>query len=119
MDIKTDSKHKIAEEFFQKASEGLYKPEEDVVAYSVCKNAFYAAKNYLISFLEEQGIENSEDDSLEELLNKCRSVNDKFADLHLSPMYHPTDTEDVWMNVDAASDYVKMAENTRQVILKK
>ncbi len=117
MDSKIDSKQAIAEDFFTKAQEESYKPEEDVVAYSVCKNAYYSVKNYLTAYLDSKDVSSNEKDSVKDLLEKCRATNEKFNDLHLSPMYHPTETEDVWMNLDTARDYLQMAENTRELTL--
>ncbi len=37
------------------ASNELYRPEEDVVSYLVCKNSQYAIENYLKGFLLKNG----------------------------------------------------------------
>ncbi|MDX1627843.1 MAG: hypothetical protein R3345_04035 [Fulvivirga sp.] len=115
MDYKTKFSREKAEDLYLKAKDELCKPEEDVVPYSVCRNAYYSITNYLGSYLSMNGVKLSESDSVEDLLNKCRTVDKRFNDLHLSPLYNPTETEDVWMNLDTANDYIKMAESTRQI----
>lgn len=104
-----------ADNFFYAAKEELCRPEEDVVPYSVCRNAYYAVMNYLGSFLGEHGVEFQEKDQIEDLLNQCRTIDRKFYSLNLSPMYRWTNTEDPWMNIDMANDFISMAENTRKV----
>ena len=106
-----------ADNLLSRANNELCKPEEDVVPYSICQSAYYAIVNYLGSFLLENGIEFQESDSVSDLIQKCRDVDGKFNDLHLAPLYNPTQTEDVWMNLDAANDYIAMAENTRKFVL--
>jgi HEPN domain-containing protein len=118
MDHKTKFTLEKAEERLSQAKEELCKPQEDVVSYSVCQNAFYAIKNYLGSFLNENKVGFEESESVEELLKKCRSLDKRFNELHLAPLYHPTETEHIWMNIDTANDYVEMAERTRQMFSK-
>ncbi|MEQ9403912.1 MAG: HEPN domain-containing protein [Cyclobacteriaceae bacterium] len=105
-----------AEEYFDKAKEELCKPEEDVVPYSICQSSYHAVVNYLSSFLIDNGATIPESENVESLLANCRELDQKFKKLHLVPMYNPTQSEDVWMNLDAAHDYLKMADNTRQMV---
>ncbi|TFV95664.1 hypothetical protein E4S40_05435 [Algoriphagus kandeliae] len=105
-----------ADNFFYAAKDELCRPEEDVVAYSVCRNAYYAVVNYLGSFLGEHGVEFQEKDQVDDLLKQCRAIDGKFNTLNLSPMYRRADTEDPWMNIDMANDFIIMAENTRKVV---
>lgn len=105
-----------AERLFYQAKEELCKPEEDVVPYSVCQNAYKSVVSYLSSVLINHDIPIEEPIKVEKLLTNCRSLNPKYNNLHLSPMYHPFATEDIWMNLDMAKDYVAMAEKTRQMI---
>lgn len=107
---------KKAEDFYEKANEALNKPEEDVVPYTVCQNAYFAVNNYLSSYIEVHGREAKPNTGIKKLLQICRLLDDKFNDLHLSPMYDPEKTEDVWMNLDAAKDYLEMARNTRKLV---
>ena len=105
-----------ADELLSRANNELCKPEEDVVPYSICQSAYYAIVNYLGSFLLDNGLEFQESTSVPDLLKSCREIDDKFNELHLAPLYNPTQTEDVWMNLDTANDYLAMAENTRKMV---
>lgn len=105
-----------AEDLFYKAKEELCRPAEDVVPYSVCQSAYNSVVSYLSGVLINHNIEVPQPVKVEELLKRCRALNEKYMDLHLGPMYDPKKSEDVWMNMDTAKDYLKMAEKTRQMI---
>ena len=106
-----------AKKHLDNAKEELYKPEEDIVPYSICKFSHGAIVDYLSAFLMKQGRVLPAKHSVEELLSYCREVDPKFDELHLSPFYHPTATEDIWMNPDTAQDFLKMAERTHELVL--
>ncbi|WP_420319034.1 HEPN domain-containing protein [Ekhidna sp.] len=118
MDSKINATLEIADSHLNNAQNGLCKPEEDVVPYSVCKNSHSAIINYLSAYLMRNGREIPKSHTVEELLSFCREVNPVFEELHLAPFYHPTDTEDVWMNMDTANDFFKMAEKTKELVTK-
>lgn len=105
-----------AEDLFQKAKEELCKPEEDVVPYAICQNAYNSVASYLSGVLINHNIPLPDPISIDALIKSCRSLDPKYNDLHLSPMYHPKEIEDVWMNLDTAKDFLSMAENTRQMV---
>lgn len=109
-------KLELAEKYFYRAKNELCKPQEDVVPYSVCQSANHAVIDYLSSFLIEKDVEPPENAGMEELLKNCREIDDRFNSLHLAPLYHAVDTEDVWMNLDTANDFMAIAESTRQMV---
>ncbi len=116
MDQKIRAATEQATNQLSNAQIGLSKPEEDVVPYSVCKSAYNAIINYLSVFLMRNGRDIPEDVTVQELLTHCREVDPIFEELHLAPFYHPTQTEDVWMNLDTANDFVAMAVKTRDMV---
>jgi len=116
MDQQVKAKLDQAEQLFYKAKDELCKPEEDVVPYSVCQSSYHSAVNYLSGFLLKRGNMVSESITLEDLLKQCREIDPKFQDLHLTPFYYPAQSEDVWMNMDTAHDFLAMAEKTRQMV---
>jgi HEPN domain-containing protein len=65
------------------AVQELNKPEEDVVSYAICKFSQSAINNYLRGFLLEKGITTGESETLEELYQKCLSLDEKFKHLDL------------------------------------
>ncbi len=98
------------------AREGLCKPEEDVVPYSICENAYKSVSAYLQAFLLKHGKKVKGRKELAEMLAYCREVDPRFQELHLHPLFHPTETEDIWMNLDTANDFVSIAEKTRNLV---
>ena len=74
-----DAKQKL-----QDAREELCRPEEDVVAFMVCKNAQQAIQNYLSAFLSHHGIDASTDITVESLYRKCRSIDPRFEKVDLA-----------------------------------
>ena len=116
MDQHAKMKHNIADDFFNKAKNELFKPEEDIVPYGVCQNAYNSVVSYLTGVLINRGMSIPDPIKVEELLMKCRALDDLFNDLHLAPMYEPKKSEDVWMNLDTARDFLAMADKTRQIV---
>ena len=116
MDHKINVLLERADSYLNKAKEEFQKPEEDVVPYSICKNANEAILNYLSSFLLSNAREIPQSRSIKDLLLICREVESEFNNLHLSPFYNPAETEDLWMNIDMASDFLTMAETTREMV---
>lgn len=66
------------------ASEELFRPEEDVVAYAVCKNAQLAIENYLKGFLFNNGIDPSNFKTIESLYEQCKIINENFKEIDLT-----------------------------------
>jgi len=74
----------IAVNKLKEANEELFRPEEDVVSYSVCKNSQFAIENYLKGYLLEQNIDPSNFTTIEMLFDECLKVNSKFKKIDLS-----------------------------------
>ena len=84
--MKTRSKAFLdeAEKKLHEAKEEMFKPEEDMVSYSVCKNSQIAIENYLKGYLTQNNIEIGKDETIDTLYNKCLALNEKFKDVDLS-----------------------------------
>ncbi len=72
-----------AKEQLKIANEELYKPEEDVVSYLVCKNSQNAIENYLKGFLSQRGFETHDNETMKGLLERCKSLDSNFHKIHL------------------------------------
>ena len=105
-----------AEEFFQTAQEELYKPEEDVVRYMVCKSAFNAVLKYLTAYLQERSIPIGQEETLESILELCRKDDPKFNNLALELLYNAHEEEDVWMDMATAQEFMDLAIATRKMV---
>tara|TARA_R110002050_G_scaffold94765_2_gene197225 strand:- start:80337 stop:80711 length:375 start_codon:yes stop_codon:yes gene_type:complete len=66
------------------ASKELFKPEEDIVTYLVCKNSQYAIENYLKGYLFKKDVVITENETIESLYEKCKKINKKFEKVSLS-----------------------------------
>lgn len=105
-----------AEEHFYAAKEELCRPEEDVVPYSVCRSSYQSIMHYLIAYLHKHQVIADESLELSEILESCRKIDPSFHKLNLSPLYHPLDSEDIWMNIAIAESFAKLAEKTRKMV---
>jgi len=83
MKLRSDAFLKEGVKKLKQANEELFKPEEDIVAYSVCKNAQFSLDNLLRGFLLSNKIEPSQDDSVESMLKKCIEIDAKFKKIDI------------------------------------
>ena len=107
-----------ADELFLTAQEELSRPEEDVVPYMVCRNAFKSVNKYLTGFLLQHGMEIHASISLEVLLERCREIDARFKDLNLDLLYNTSEAEDVWLDMDTVKDFIHLATQTREMVAK-
>ena len=105
-----------AEEFFHSAQEELYKPEEDVVHYMVCRSAYKAVQNYLVAYLTSKKIATNPTMTLENLLGMCRQADQSFNDLKLDLLYNAHEEEDVWMDMGTAQEFMDLAIRTKALV---
>ena len=84
MEAKANKLFKEAVEKLSEANTELYRPEEDIVTYLVCKNAQYAIKNYLTAFLLQNGIDSGENSTIDTLYQQCVLINKRFKKINLS-----------------------------------
>ena len=80
-----------SEAFFNEASKKLnsakkelFKPAEDIVSYSVCKNAQFAIENFLKGYLTKNNIELKPDETIASLYDKCVSIDKNFTSIDLN-----------------------------------
>lgn len=66
------------------ANQELYKPEEDIVSFLVCKNSQFAIENYLKGYLLKHGVEPSEFKTIDSLYKQCVVINKAFKKVNLS-----------------------------------
>jgi len=73
-----------AQEKLSLANKELFKPEEDVVSYMVCKNSQIAIEAYLKGYLSHRGFESHEKEHLEGLLIRCKELDNRFNNIDLN-----------------------------------
>ncbi len=82
--MKAKDHFKIAKENLKNANDELFKPEEDVVSYLVCKNSQFAIENYLKGYLTLRGFETNENETLDSLLDRCKLLDNKFNNVDIN-----------------------------------
>lgn len=75
---------KKAEENLDNAQEALFKPQEDIVSFVVCKNSQYAILNYLRGFLERKGFETHDHETIRGLFTRCRNIEPRFNQININ-----------------------------------
>ena len=73
-----------AKEKLEVANQELFKPNEDVVSYSVCKNSQIAIEGFLKGYLNHRGFVTHDEEHLEGLLKRCRALEPKFNRIDMS-----------------------------------
>ena len=84
MKSRSEAFFKEAEKKLKSAKEELFKPAEDIVSYSVCKNAQFAIENFLKGYLTKNNIELQHDETIASLYDKCVSIDKNFTSIDLN-----------------------------------
>jgi hypothetical protein len=71
---------------YQMITQELSKPQEDVVAISVCGSTRGAIENVLKLYLDSKGVETKTARNLDELIKNCISQNNSFHRFDFSPV---------------------------------
>jgi HEPN domain-containing protein len=66
------------------ANKELYRPEEDIVSYLVCKNSQIAIENYLKGYLLKNDVNPTKYKTIESLYKQCKRINKGFEKVNLS-----------------------------------
>lgn len=85
--IMKEKANKLFEEAIEKlneANEELFRPEEDIVTFMVCKNSQFAVENFLKGFLLQNGINPDKYRTIDSLYEQCKSINKNFEKVDLS-----------------------------------
>ena len=76
--------YKNASEKLKKTNEELFRPEEDIVPYSVCKNSQFAIESYLKGYLLDNDVDISKLETIDKLFEQCKLINKNFEKIDLS-----------------------------------
>ncbi|HMB99943.1 MAG TPA: HEPN domain-containing protein [Flavobacteriaceae bacterium] len=95
------------------ANKELYRPEEDIVSYSVCKNSQHAIENFLKGYLLKRGIETDNLKTIKSLYDECVKINKNFKQLDFSDFECKSyNTDNVYCNeVSKVSSCFNIADN--------
>lgn len=95
MKSRSEAFFKEASKKLNSAKEELFKPAEDIVSYSVCKNAQFAIENFLKGYLTKNNVELAQNESINSLFDKCIGIDKNFKNIDLSAIScknHPIDS---------------------------
>lgn len=84
MNNRSEAFFKEATKKLNEAKEELFKPAEDFVSYSVCKNSQFAIENYLKGFLVSHNAKLDGNETIAILYDKCLSIDENFSKIDLS-----------------------------------
>ena len=82
MSDRSDAFFREATKNIQIAKEELYKPAEDIVSFSVCKNSQFAIENFLKGFLCKNGKELAQNETINSLYEKCALIDSNFKKIN-------------------------------------
>ena len=68
----------------QLAKKELFKPSEDIVTYSICKNSQFAIENFLKGFLTKNGAIIEKNETISTLYNKCLAIDENFKNIEMN-----------------------------------
>ena len=113
METKAKKLFEDAVDKLNKANKELYRPKEDIVSYSVCKNSQRAIENYLKGYLLKSGIDPTSFKTIKSLYDQCVNVNKNFEKIDLSDFECKSfNTDDVYCNeVSKVSSCFDIADN--------
>jgi len=106
-----------AEKYLKLAQDEMFKAEEDVVPYVICKNAHLSIIQYLKGFLFNKGETVEDDASIDDLVEKCKLYNNKFAilqDQHLK-CGHGTSANTYCTTVDTVGACIEAALEAKKL----
>jgi hypothetical protein len=83
MKSRSDAFLKEAANKFKIAKEEMFKPAEDIVSYSVCKNSQFAIENFLKGYLTKKEVKLQSNETIASLYNKCIAIDENFKTIEM------------------------------------
>ncbi|WP_456378011.1 HEPN domain-containing protein [Lutibacter sp.] len=78
MKARSDAFLREAEKKLKIAKEEMFKPAEDIVSYSVCKNSQFAIENFLKGYLTQNKVKLQSNETIASLYEKCIVIDKNF-----------------------------------------
>lgn len=103
-----------------KLKEEMNRPEEDVVSFSVCYSARKSIADFLSFYLTINNVDTSGANNLEDMLQLCIGLDDKFMDLDLSELVCFSDdissSKAHCMELEQLNHCVETVEKTKDLV---
>ena len=84
MKARSDAFLKEAEKKLKIAKIEMFKPAEDIVSYSVCKNSQFAIENFLKGYLTRKEINLQPNETIASLYDKCIAIDENFKTIDMN-----------------------------------
>lgn len=114
----SDELKKQADQLVAAAQEEISRPEENVVAPMVCKDARQAIINYMTSFLLDNDVDIAPPHTIDHLLTQCKEVDGRFSYLDITPIncrFH-TDHSEYCLSTETVSGCLAVAQEVKGVV---
>lgn len=108
-------KFEQANQFLESAQGELHRPAKDVVPFMVCRSVRNSISLYLMGFLLKNQVVFDEKDTVEVLLKKCQTINDKFNNFDLSPITFTKDYE-YSAEINQMENCINLALYTKELV---
>jgi len=95
------------------AKEEMFKPSEDIVSYSVCKNSQFAIENFLKGYLTQKEVSLQANETIATLYDKCITIDKNFKTIEMGAIGCKNHTIDsrYCSEVDSVSACFDTADN--------
>ncbi len=84
MKSRSDAFLKEAEKKLKIAKDEMFKPAEDIVSYSVCKNSQFAIENFLKGYLTKKEVNLQPNETISSLYDKCITIDENFRTIDMN-----------------------------------
>lgn len=114
----SDELKKQADLLVEAAQQEISRPEENVVAPMVCKDARQAIINYMTSFLLDNDITITPPNTIDHLLKQCKEVDGRFSYLNITPIncrFH-TRHDDYCLSTETVAGCLAVAQEVKGVV---
>lgn len=83
MKSRSDAFFNEAAKKLKDAKDEMFKPAEDIVSYSVCKNSQFAIENLLKGYLTQKEVELQSNETIASLYEKCIAIDKNFKAIEM------------------------------------
>ena len=83
MKSRSDAFLKEATKKLKIAKDEMFKPAEDIVSYSVCKNSQFAIENFLKGYLTSKEVKLLSNETIASLYDKCVAIDENFKNIEM------------------------------------
>ncbi len=84
MKSRSDAFLKEAEKKLKIAKDEMFKPAEDIVSYSICKNSQFAIENFLKGYLTKKEVYLEHNETISSLYDKCIAIDENFKTIDMN-----------------------------------